>query len=190
MRLKHLQGFTLRAMSALATACVLSLNTMAAPITAPQADWLTFKSDDASLVFDYPAGIFTEQQGDPTDALQNRTLDRNGRTFASADGKAVLQVGTFPNLDNAKVDDLRKRAIAASYANAKLDYNRIAPNWYVISGTRADETFYERVHFSCNNRRLDIWAMTYPTSEARLYDRIVEEMSQRFRSTWPNIRCS
>ena len=190
MRLKHLQGFTLRATSALAMACVLSLNTMAAAVTAQHADWLTFKSDDASLVFDYPAGIFSEQQGDPTDALQNRTQERNGRTFASADGKAVLQVGTFPNLDNTKVDELRKRAIAASYADAKLDYNRIASNWYVISGTRADETFYERVHFSCNNRRLDIWSMTYPTSQAPLYDGIIEDMSRRFRSTWSNIRCS
>ena len=164
-----------------------TLHVAAAP--AAQQRWITYSSEDAKLVFDYPSGIFTEQQGDPTDALQSRTPDRAGRIFTSADGNAVLQIGTFPNLDNASVDDLRKRAIAASYTDAKFDYNRTSSSWYVLSGTRGKETFYERVHFSCNNKRLDIWAMTYPSADADLYDGIVEEMARRFRPILANVRC-
>ena len=165
-----------------------ALDVAAAPAQVQQ-HWITYKSDDAKLIFEYPSGIFTEQQGDPTDAVEKRTPDRAGRTFTSADGKAALQIGTVPNLDNSTVDELRKRAIAASYSEAKLDYNRSSSTWYALSGRRGPETFYERVHFSCNNRRLDIWAMTYPTSESDFYDDIVEEMSRRFRPILANVKC-
>ena len=161
----------------------------AAP-TSGQQRWVTYTSDGANLTFEYPSGIFTDQRGDPTEPLQARTPDRAGKIFTTADGKAVLQIGTFPNLDNASVDELRKRAIAASYNDAKLDYNRSSGNWYVLSGTRGDETFYERVHFSCNNKRLDIWAVTYPTADAELYDDIVEEMHKRFRPILAKVRCT
>ncbi len=160
----------------------------AAPAGPPR--WITYTSENGSLKFTYPAGVFTEQQGDPTEPLQARTPDRAGRTFTSADGAAVLQIGTFPNLDNSSVDNLRKRALAASYADAKINYSRAAGSWYALSGTRGTETFYERVHFSCNNRRVDIWAMTYPTTEADLYDDIVEEMSKRFRPILAAMPCS
>ncbi len=170
---------------------VLSANALEASAAVAVTDkrWVTYTSPDADLVFDYPSGVFTEQKGDPTDQLKARTPDHAGRIFTTADGRAALQVGTFPNLDGASVGELRKRAVAASYANAKLDYNRVAGNWYVISGTRGDETFYERVHFSCNNRRLDIWAMTYPTAEAQVFDPLVEEMSRRRRPVLANIGC-
>ena len=107
---------------------------MAAPTSGPQ-QWITFSSQTGGLVFAYPAGIFSEQQGDPTEALQTRTPDRVGRIFTSADGQAILQIGTFPNLDNSSVDELRKRALAASYTDARIEYNRSSANWYTLSGT-------------------------------------------------------
>ena len=151
--------------------------------------WITYKNEAANLVFDYPSGIFTEQQDDPTEPLQARTQARAGRVFTTPDGTAILQIGTFPNLDNTNVDELKKRAITASYSDAKLNYNRTTGSWYAISGTRGSETFYERVHFSCNNRRLDLWSLTYPTADSELYDDIVEEMAKRFRPILASVRC-
>lgn len=164
----------------------------AAPLSAApdQGGWTTYRSAIAGLIFEYPAAIFTVQQGDPTDALQKRTANRAGRIFTTADGRAVLQIGTVPNLDGASVDALRKLAIATSYRDVKLDYNRTASTWYAVSGTRGAETVYERVHFSCGGRRLDIWAVTYPTIEHRLFDALVEDISRRFRPIIANIRCS
>ena len=173
-----------------ATLAVLAL-TCATAQAAPQSrGWTLYQSETAGLSFEYPAAIFSEKQGDPTDALKERTPDRAGRIFTTADGRATLQIGTFPNVDKASVDQLRKRAIAASYKDTKLEYNRIADNWYVLSGTRGDETFYERVHFSCNGRRLDIWAVTYPTAEANLFDNVVDDMARRFRPILANIKCN
>jgi hypothetical protein len=151
--------------------------------------WTTYASDTASLKFDYPSGVFTKRGGDPTDALKARTSDRAGRSFSTADGRARLQIGTFPNLDRNSVDRLRQRAIAASYQKTKLEYNRFTDTWYVLSGTRGAETYYERSHFSCNGRRIDVWTVTYPSTEARVFDRIVDEMARRFRQGLTNIRC-
>lgn len=178
----------LGAVSGVSVLLAVAGGTSAAPSKQQQA-WITYRSEQGNLTFDYPSGIFTEQKGDPTEALRARTSDRVGRVFTTSDGAAVLQIGTFPNLDNASVDDMRKRALAASYGDAKLDYNRSTSSWYVLSGTRGKETFYERVHFSCGGKRLDIWAVTYPTAEASFYDDIVEEMHKRFRPYLEKVKC-
>jgi hypothetical protein len=158
---------------------------------APESQrWITYLSETAGLHFEYPAGTFSESGGDPTEALQHRTGDRAGRVFTTADGRAQLQIGTFPNLDKVSVSGLRTRAIDAVYKNARLDYNRATENWYVLSGTRGSETFYERSHFSCGGRRIDVWTVTYPTAEARVFDTIVDEMARRFRANLSNIRCN
>ncbi len=151
--------------------------------------WITYASANGTLNFDYPADIFTVTGGDPTDAVRDRTEDRAGRIFATADGRAKLQIATLPNLDQRSPTTLRSLAITASYKDAKLDYNRATESWYVLSGTRGAETFYERVHFSCSGRRLDVWTVTYPTAEAKAFDAMVDEMARRFRATLPNVRC-
>ncbi len=151
--------------------------------------WTTYQGERAGLIFQYPADVFPVAGGDPTDALRDRTAERAGRIFTSADGSAALQVATFPNLDNASVSALRSRAIAASYKDANLEYNRIAATWYVLSGTRGTTTFYERVHFSCEGRRLDVWTVTYPTAKAGVFDELVDEMARRFRTAIAGVQC-
>ena len=159
-------------------------------VAAPASQrWITYTDEAANLTFDYPAGVFTAEKGDPTEALANRTPDRAGRIFSTEDGQAILQFGTFPNLDSVSVDELRKRAVTASYSDARIEYNRSTDNWYVLSGTRGTETFYERVQFSCRGKRLDIFALTYPLAQAQLYDEIVDEMARRARTSLAKVRC-
>jgi hypothetical protein len=177
-------------LSVLSFVVVISLS--ATPVNAaPESQrWITYMSEAARLRFEYPSGTFTERGGDPTDALQHRTDARAGRVFVTADGRAQLQFGTFPNLDKISVSNLRARAIEAVYKNARLDYNRATDSWYVLSGTRGTETFYERSHFSCGGGRIDVWTVTYPSSEAQVFDAIVDEMARRFRANVSNIRCN
>lgn len=152
--------------------------------------WITYSSATGGLTFDYPPDVFTVLGGDPTEALRDRTEDRAGRIFSTADARAALQVARVPNLDGHSVTVLRNMALAASYKDAKLDYNRVAETWYVLSGTRGTETFYERVHFSCGGKRLDVWTVTYPTAEAKVFDALVDEMARRFRVTLQAVRCT
>jgi hypothetical protein len=152
--------------------------------------WITYRSDSAGLVFDYPADMFSVVGGDPTEALQGRTDDRAGRTFSTADGRASLQIATIPNLDKVSVTQLRNMAVAASYKGAKLDYNRVAETWYVVSGTQGASTFYERVQFSCKGRRLDIWSVIYPSAEGKVFEPMIDEMARRFRGNLSESRCN
>jgi hypothetical protein len=152
--------------------------------------WITYRSDSAGLAFDYPADVFSVVAGDPTEALKGRTDDRAGRSFSTADRRASLQIATVPNLDKVSVSQLRNMAVAASYKRAKLDYNRVAETWYVVSGTQGASTFYERVQFSCNGRRLDIWSVTYPSAESKDFEPMIDEMARRFRGNLDNVRCN
>jgi hypothetical protein len=151
--------------------------------------WITYQSAGGGLSFDYPIEVFTVTGGDPTEALSGRTDDRAGRTFSTADGRATLQIASVPNLGKHSVSVLRNLAVAASYKNAKIDYNRVADNWYVISGTQGAKTFYERVHFSCNGRKLNIWTVIYPTAEGKDFEPMIDEMARRFRGSLSSIRC-
>ncbi len=169
----------------LANACSLG-HALAAP---DGKRWTTYTSATAGLMFDYPVDVFSVLGDDPTEALNDRTEERAGRIFSSSDGRASLQIATLPNLDGHSVATLRTMALAASYKDAKLDYNRVTETWYVVSGTRGTETFYERVHFSCGGKRLDIWTVTYPTAEAKAFDALVDEMARRFRITLQSVRC-
>jgi hypothetical protein len=116
--------------------------------------------------------------------------DRAGRSFLTADRRASLQIAIVPNLDKVSVTQLRNMAVAASYKGAKLDYNRVAETWYVVSGTLGASTFYERVQFSCNGRRLLIWSVTYPSAEGKDFEPMIDEMARRFRGNLPEVRCN
>jgi hypothetical protein len=151
--------------------------------------WITYRSESAGFAFEYPPDVFAVVAGDPTEALRGRTEARAGRIFTTADGRASLQIATVPNLDKASVGQLRDRAVAASYKKARLDYNRVAESWYVVSGIQGASTFYERVHFSCGGRRLDIWTVTYPSAEGKDFEPMIDEMARRFRSGLSAIRC-
>jgi hypothetical protein len=152
--------------------------------------WITYRSDSAGLVFDYPADVFSVVGNDPTEAMKGRTDDRAGRTFSTADRRATLQIARVPNLDKVSVSELRNMAIAASYKGAKLDYNRVAETWYVVSGTQGSSTFYERVQFSCNGRRLQIWSVIYPSAEGKDFEPMIDEMARRFRGSLADVRCN
>jgi hypothetical protein len=173
---------------AFACLCGVVLSSAAAALEAKR--WITYRSDGAGLVFDYPADVFSVVGADPTEGLKDRTTDRAGRSFTTVDGRASLQIAAVPNLDKVSVTQLRNMAVAASYKGAKLDYNRVAENWYVVSGTQGVSTFYERVQFSCNGRRLHIWSVIYPSAEGKDFEPMIDEMARRFRGSLTESRCN
>jgi hypothetical protein len=119
----------------------------------------------------------------------NRTEKRSGQIFRSKDGKAFLQTAAFANVDKVSTAVYKSRVVA-SYAGARIEYERLADNFFVISGIRGKEVFYERVTFSCGGRVINAWAMTYPQAEGALYDRIVEEIARTFRPAENRESCS
>ena len=49
-------------------------------------------------------------------------------------------------------------------------------SWFVISGYRGDDIYYEKVMFSCAGSVVNVFAITYPQGLRHEYDRVVERM--------------
>lgn len=152
--------------------------------------WRTFASEGFPLRFEFPAGLFSESPEDGVAApARDGQARRTGRVFTTPDGRATLQVGAFENVDGLTARELRARAVKTSYDGARIDYDRLAASWFVLSGRRGDEVFYERVALTCDGRRIDVWTMTYPSTDGAEFDRVVEEMARRYRQSLREVQC-
>jgi len=134
-------------------------------------DWAMLHNERHGFLIAYPVEVF-EQRGEPqTD---------EGRVLYSRDGKAQLLVGAFANDEATTLAAYRDYLLGESYAGARIDYAPVRGKWFVLSGTMGDREFYERVSFTCGGRLISSWAMIYPKSERRFYNRIVEAVATSY----------
>jgi hypothetical protein len=68
----------------------------------------------------------------------------------------------------------------------ELTYRPRGRSWFVLSGYRGDTIYYEKVMFSCRDRMVNVFAITYPASQRDLYDPVVERMENTFK---PGAHC-
>lgn len=141
-------------------------------LSSGSTDWVTVKHAKRGFMIAYPASLFTPQAG---------MSGEDGRVFASPDGQARLLVGTFENTADFNLASYRDYLVKENYTGAKLDYERMKDKWFVISGTRGDTMFYERVTFTCGGKLVNSWAMLYPVAERRTYDRVVEAVARSYQ---------
>lgn len=135
------------------------------------ADWTTVKNDRHGFAIAYPTNVF-EQKAEPT--------TDEGRVFVSKDGKAKLLVGAFANAGNHTLSEYRDFLMTDQFAGAAIDYAPVRRKWFVLSGVRNGEMFYQRVSFTCAGRLINSWAMLYPESERKTYDRVVEAVARTY----------
>jgi hypothetical protein len=134
-------------------------------------NWATVTNTRHGFEIAYPSDMFEQKEAPKTD---------EGGVFVSKDGKAKLLVGAFENADNQSLEEYRKFLISDQYAGAKIDYAPVSARWFVLSGERNDETFYERVSFTYGGKLINSWAMIYPTSAHKTYDRVVEAVARTY----------
>jgi hypothetical protein len=147
-----------------------------------QLDWTPHRDDTLGFSMTYPAALFRQVKASAADAARDKAEGRSAITFVSRDGKARLVAGAAVNTESVSITGYRRQNLAESYGDAKITYSRTADTWFVVSGNRGDEVFYERVSFTCGGRVINIWAITYPEAEGALYDRVVERIARSFRS--------
>lgn len=134
-------------------------------------DWATLHNDRHGFTIAYPAEVF-EQKSEPT--------TDEGRILVSKDGKAKLLVGAFANEDESSLDQYRQFLLEGQWKGAAIDYAPVRQKWFVLSGTRDGEIFYERVSFTCGGKLINSWAMVYPAGERKFYDRVVEAVAKTY----------
>jgi hypothetical protein len=153
----------------------LALVNLSAPGAAAQdgGGFATYRNDRYGFSLAYPAGTFAPLPSPANDG---------GRAFVSRDGNARLLAGALPNPEGMALRDYRSLVLQQSYPGADIDYAPVRGSWFVLSGTRDDVIFYERVTFTCGGRLINRWAILYPAAERQLYDRIVEQIARSYRA--------
>lgn len=135
------------------------------------ANWETIESTRYGFMIAYPGSVFTPSTSPHSE---------DGHVLVSRDGAARLLVGAFDNEAAATLAEYRAQLLSDNYSGADLDYAPVKQRSFIISGTRGDMHFYERVSFTCGGRVINSWALLYPVSERHIYDRIVEAIAPTY----------
>jgi hypothetical protein len=140
-------------------------------LTSP-GGWVTYRDPRLDFVFSYPAAILS---------VETPGAGERERIFQSRDGKVRLRAYSGANGENRSLAAYRSARLEQGYAGARLDYAPVRRNWFVLSGTRNDEMFYERITFTCNGKAVHGWTVVYPLAERSVYDRVVEEIHRSYK---------
>jgi hypothetical protein len=132
--------------------------------------WLTYHNDRYGTTIDYP-DLFKAQP--PPDA-------NDGRTFKSADGARFVVFAEYNTLD-FNLATYRDFIVKDIDPGEVITYRSSADNWFVISGTKSTDIFYERHMLSHGAQMTEGVVMTYPASLRAAYDPIVARMAKSFR---------
>ena len=135
-------------------------------------EWVTLRNERHGFHIAYPVKVFPQRANPTTD---------EGQVLYSGDGRAQLLVGAFANEQATSLRAYRRFLLNENYAGADIDYAPVRKRWFVLSGTIGDETFYQRVNFTCGGRLINSWAMIYPKAENHFYDRVVEAIAPTYR---------
>ncbi|MEA2904807.1 MAG: hypothetical protein QOI12_2194 [Alphaproteobacteria bacterium] len=147
----------------------------AAPLLAAPAsadDWKTYRNARFGTTIDYPDRF---RSGRPPD-------NGGGLGFSSRDGAKFVVYGSHNVLEH-DLAGLEADTMEERDKSERVTYRDRGANWFVISGTRGDDEFYERHLLSHDGKIVNGFVMSYPARLRGAYDPIVTRMSRSFRAS-------
>ena len=133
-------------------------------------DWLTYHNDRYGTTIDYPDSFKPQPPPDSDD----------GRAFKSADGANFIVSASYNALD-FNVAKYRDFIVKNLDPDAKVTYEAHGDNWFVISGTKGADIFYERHLLSHGAQMTENFVISYPAALKQTYDPISARMAKSFR---------
>ncbi len=134
--------------------------------------WLTYQNNRYGTTIDYP-DIFKPQRSPDND---------DGRDFKSADGADFWVAASYYtyalDLDLAGYRDSILKNLDK---DAVVTYQASGKNWFVVSGTKGDDIFYERHMLMHGAQLTEDFGISYPAALKATYDPIVARMAKSFR---------
>jgi hypothetical protein len=134
-------------------------------------DWRIYQNDRYGTTIDYP-GTFKPLPPPDND---------DGRRFKSADGAHFAVYAVF-NVMDFNVDTFRDDTVKHLDAGSVVTYQASGNNWFVISGTKGDDVFYERHRLTYRGEMAESFVISYPAKLKAIYDPIVARMAKSLRS--------
>jgi len=134
--------------------------------------WRQFSDPGSGTRVDYPANIFSVEEG----AFQIAP----GLQFGSADGRAHLAVFTMKSEKSGSPAAFVARNLQVP-PEAALDYRRVSSKFFAISGVHDADIFYVRCNSGRERSVLHCIYLIYPAAEKRAWDSIVTRISRTLR---------
>jgi hypothetical protein len=146
---------------------VLALAITSTLAVAGEAEWRRYAIPSTGTSVEMPVSIFTRDAGPPEGGT--------GRRFFTEDNRADLTVQSVPNPDN----DSPATFLAKKNPPAGIVYQRVTPDFFVVSSVRNDRIWYNR----CNraNGAMNCVLINYPAAEKRQWDEVVTRISRTLR---------
>lgn len=148
----------------------LGMSTLGDAATAA-ADWTTYRNARHGFSIAYPTAPFADEPANESE---------DGRLVQSKDGATRLLVGAFANAEQMSLADYRAYLLEKNYSGAAIDYAPVRDKWFVLSGTRDGTMFYERVSFTCGGKLINSWAILYPATDRKTWDRVLERIARTY----------
>ena len=108
-------------------------------------------------------------------------------TISTTSSDAKFLVGGWNNQAQQSPQHFKQWLIANAGGYDEVTYRPRGRSWFVLSGYRGDQIYYEKVMFSCGGQIVNVFAISYPVVERDIFDPVVERMEDSFR---PGHRCS
>lgn len=176
-------------------------------IAAAQQDWTVYENERFGYEISYPADVFQPELSDDLeaddgaarneedyapDAPANNsgaaTADsdnQGGKTFVSLDGRAKIVLYGAYNTENFSPLEYRETILKEFEGYDEMTYGPKGRTWFVLSGYRGGDIYYQKVMFSCGGKVINALSITFPNNEKPLYEPIIERMEDSFRTSSP-----
>ena len=146
-------------------------------VSAATRTWTNERDPALGFNFSYPRDLFQRTEGDGKPSFHY---------FVSRDAEAKLMVGAWNNEAGQTPSEFKQWLLANTGGYDATTYVPRGRTWFVLSGYRGDDIYYEKVMFSCAGSVVNVFAITYPQGLRRQYDPVVEQIEDNFR---PSNRC-
>jgi hypothetical protein len=153
---------------------ILGFITAASPAA---ASWVAERDPGLGFKFSYPTHLFNPSAGEARPSFHY---------FVSSDGEAQFMAGAWNNEAGQTPDEFKRWLVENADGYNNQTYVPRGRSWFVISGYRGTNVYYEKVMFSCSGRIVNVLAISYPKEARGVYDSVVEQMEDQFQ---PSRRC-
>ena len=134
--------------------------------------WRPFSDPSSGIRVDYPANIFSVEEG----AFEMAP----GQRFGTSDGRAHFAVFTMKAQKSGSPAAFVARNLQVP--RAALDYRRVSPKFFALSGVHEGQIYYVRCNSGSDRSVLHCIYLIYPVAEKRAWDPIVTRISRTLRS--------
>lgn len=141
-------------------------------LASAQAQWSSERDTGFGFTYAYPSASFDRIEGDGKPSFYY---------FVSPDSDAKLLFGAWSNKEGRTPEMFKQWLVANTEGYDEVTYRPRGRTWFVLSGYRGDNIYYEKVMFSCGGDVVNVFAMAYPVSQRAHYDPVVERIEDRFR---------